>query len=149
MFEKLFGKKQPTQSQSISNVTVNGGQVQLGQAGQDLAQNQSGEISAQQQGLTGAEVVALLEQLRRAIEGADLTADQKEELLDYIKSAKREAGQAEPDKEAIGKNLRRVGETMKLLKETTEAGTSLWQTGAEILAKVAPWVGVAKAFLGL
>jgi hypothetical protein len=47
MLDKLFGKKQPTQSQSIGNVTTNGGQVQVAQAGGDVAQAMSGENAGQ------------------------------------------------------------------------------------------------------
>ena len=148
MLDKLFGKKAPAQSQTISGVTVNGGQFQAGQAGGDLHQNQSGQMATQQQGLTGAEVLALLEKLQGAIATADLTTDQKEALLDYLKSAKREAGKEQPDKDLVGKNLKQVGETMKSLKETTEAGKTLWQTGAEVFGAIAPWLGVAAAFFG-
>jgi len=149
MLDKLFGKKQPAQSQTISNVTVNGGQMQAGQAGNDLTQNQSGQMATQQQGLTGDDVLALLEQLRGAIATTDISAEQKEEMLDYLKSAKREVGKEKPDKELVGRNLKQVGETMKTLKETTEAGKSLWQTGAEVFKAVSPWLGTAAALLGL
>ena len=40
----MFGKKQPeypSQSQSLSNVTLTGGVIQQGQAGRDLTQVQS------------------------------------------------------------------------------------------------------------
>ena len=149
MLDKLFGKKQPAQSQTISNVTVNGGQMQAGQAGNDLTQNQSGQMATQQQGLTGEDVLALLEQLREAIATTNISAEQKEEMLDYLKSAKREVGKEKPDKELVGRNLKQVGETLKTLKETTEAGKSLWQTGAEVFKAVSPWLGTAAALLGL
>ena len=149
MLDKLFGKKQPTQSQTLSNVTVNGGQIQAGQAGGDLTQSQSGQIANQQQGLTGDDVLALLEKLRGAIATTNISAEQKEEMLDYLKSAKREVGKENPDKELVGRNLKQVGETMKTLKETTEAGKSLWQTGAEVFKAVSPWLGTAAALLGL
>lgn len=148
MFDKLFGKKQPTQSQSTSGVTATGGQVQVGQAGEDLSQTQSGQMATQQQGLTGTEVLALLDQLRGAIDGAAITPEQKQKLFSYLQSARQEATEPEPDKELIGQNLKRVGETMKTLKDTTEAGKSLWQTGKEVLKAIAPWVGVATAFFG-
>jgi hypothetical protein len=42
-----------------------------------------------------------------------------------------------------------VSETLKTLKDTTEAGKSLWQTGADIFKTVAPWLGVAVHFFGI
>lgn len=154
----MFGKKpipepsksqSPNQSQSLSNVSVTGGMVQLGQAGGNLQQNQNGALQTEQQGITAVEVVALLEQLETAIKAASLSAAQQEELLDYLRPAKREAGKETPQKELVGQNLKQVSETMKTLKDTTEAGRSLWQTGAEIFKTVAPWVGVAAAVFGV
>ncbi|MBE9180326.1 hypothetical protein IQ268_17325 [Oculatella sp. LEGE 06141] len=153
----MFGKKPssepsqsqpPNQSQSLSNVSLTGGMVQLGQAGGNLQQNQSGDLQTQQQGITATEVVTLLEQLEAAIKAASLSSAQQEELLDYLRPAKREAAKETPQKELVGQNLKQVSETMKTLKDTTEAGKSLWQTGAEIFKTVAPWIGVAAAFFG-
>ena len=73
---------QPDQSQSLSNVTLTGGMVQLGQAGRDLQQNQTGDLQTQQQGLTGADVVTLLEQLETAVKSAAIDPALQEELLD-------------------------------------------------------------------
>jgi len=154
----MFGKKapsepskpgQPNQSQSLSNVTLTGGMVQLGQAGGNLQQSQTGNLNTQQQGMTGAEVVALLEQLEATVKQSALDPAQQEELLDYLRPAKREAGKETPSKELVGQNLKQVSETMQTLKDTTEAGKSLWQTGTEIFKAVAPWLGVAAAFFGI
>lgn len=140
--------KKPDQSQSLSGVNLTGGMVQLGQAGGDLQQNQQGKLQAQQQGLTGTEVVALLAQLETAIQNAAIDADQQAELLDYLRPAKREAAKEKPSKELVGQNLKQVNETLKTLKETTETGKSLWQTGVETFKAITPWIGVAAAFFG-
>lgn len=154
----MFGKKSPSepskpgkpdQSQSFSNVTLNGGMLQAGQAGRDLQQSQSGELQTQQQGMTGAEVATLLERLELAVRGASLDPERQEELLDYLRPAKREVAKENPSKELVGQNLKQVSETLKTLKDTTEAGKSLWQTGTEIFKTVAPWLGVAAHFFGL
>lgn len=152
--QKMFWKKspksgKPDQSQSLSNVTLTGGMVQMGQAGRDLEQNQTGDLQAQQQGLTGAEVVGLIEQLEAAVKGTALTPAMQEELLDYLRPAKRAAGKETPNKELVGQNLKQVSETLKTLKDSTEAGKSLWQTGTEVFKAVAPWIGVAVTFFGL
>ena len=123
--------------------------MQLGQAGRDLQQSQTGELQTQQQGLTGTEVVTLLEQLEAAVKGTSLDPTVQEELLDYLRPAKREAAKETPNKGLVEKNLKQVSATLNTLKETTEAGKSLWQTGTEIFKAVAPWLGVAVAFFGL
>lgn len=150
----MFWKKppkseKPSQSQSIRNVSQNGSMTQLGQAGGDLQQSQTGDLQTQQQGLTGTEVVDLLKQLEAAVKGAALDPAIQEELLDYLRPAKREAAKETPNKGLVGQNLKQVSETLSTLKETTEAGKSLWQTGAEILKAVAPWIGVAVGFFGV
>ena len=75
--------------------------------------------------------------------------EQQEEVLDYLRPAKREAGKPEPNKELVGQNLKQVSETMKILKDTTEAGKSLWKTGQEVFPTIAPWLGVAAKFFGM
>ena len=154
----MFGKKppsepskpqEPSQSQSLSNVTLNSGMVQLGQAGGNLQQNQTGALQTQQQGITGTDVVALLAQLETAVKGSTLDPAQQEELLDYLRPAKREAAKETPSKELVGQNLKQVGDTLKILKDSTEAGKSLWQTGTDIFKTVAPWLGVAIHFFGM
>ena len=57
MLHKLLGKKgkaeTPKQSQTFGDVTINGGQMSVAQAGRDLVQSQSGENAGQQQDITG------------------------------------------------------------------------------------------------
>lgn len=150
MFWKKSAKSdKPDQSQSVSNVSLNGGMVQLGQAGGDLQQSQTGDLQTQQQGLTGTEVANLLAQLEAAVQGATIDPALQAELLDYLRPAKREAAKDAPNKELVGQNLKQVSETLNTLKETTEVGKSLWLTGAEVFKAVAPWVGATIAFLGV
>ena len=151
MFGKLFGKKdpvQPTQSQSMSGVNVNGGQVQQEQAGRDATATQQGQMQTQQQGLSGAEVVALLGTLKGAIEASGISAGEKEDFLGTLKAVTKEAGKEVPNKEFAKANLKKMAEGMKVLNDTTEAGKGLWATGAEVFKTVGPWFGMAATFLG-
>jgi hypothetical protein len=152
MLDRLFGKKgkaeaeAPKQSQTMSGIGGSGQQVQ---AGGDAIATQQTQQATQQQGLTGPEVVALLSQLQGAIETAAIDAAVKEELADYMKVVKREAQKDAPNKELMTGNLKQVGEVMKGLQETTEAGKSLWQTGGEVFKTIAPWLGVAASAFGV
>ena len=96
-----------------------GGSGQQIQAGRDAIATQQAQQATHQQGLTGADVVALLAQLQGAIEAAAVDGLVKEELADCLKVAKREAGKP------------------------------LWETGVEVFKAIAPWVGVATAFFGV
>jgi hypothetical protein len=147
----MFGKKkpeQPSQSQSMSSVTSTGGVIQQGQAGGNLQQSQSGKLETQQQ-ITNTDVIKQLENLETAIKGASLTQNEKEELLDYLRPAKREAAKDGANKDLVGQYLKPVSETLTTMKETTEAGKSLWQTGQEVFQAIAPWLGVAAKFIGM
>jgi hypothetical protein len=144
----MFGKKkpqpeQPTQSQSIDGANVVGSQVQMTQAGRDATANQAGNLAAQQQGLSGADVVKLLEELETTVKAAKLPVEQEEEALDYLKSAKREAKKEDADKDTVAKNLKRVGDAI----ETADKATQLWDKAQEVFKKIAPWLGVAARFL--
>lgn len=144
----MFGKKPPTQSQSIGG-NVAGSQIQMAQAGNDLTTTQCGNSDNQTQGITTVEVLHLLEKLENAVKESGLEEVQQEEVLDYLKPAKREAAKENANKSLLGENLKRVSEAMKNLKETSEAGQSLWNTGTEIFKAIAPWLGVAVHFFGL
>ena len=151
MLDKIFGKKgqaeTPKQSQSMSGIGGSGQQIQ---AGRDAIATQQAQQATQQQGLTGADVVALLAQLQGAIEAAAAVDGLvKEELADCLKVVKREAQKESPNKELMTGNLKQVGEVMKGLKETTEAGKSLWETGGEVFTAIAPWLGVATSVFGV
>lgn len=147
----MFGKKpseNPTQSQSIGG-NITGSQVQMAQAGGDLTAIQCGNSDDQTQGMTAAEVVKLLEKLESTVKASSLPETDQDEVLDYLKPAKREAGKENANKNLISDNLKQVSEAMIKLKETSEAGKSLWQTGAEVFQAIAPWLGVAVHFFGI
>jgi hypothetical protein len=147
----MFGKKQPeqpTQSLTMRGVTVSGGAVQLGQAGRDLQQLQSGNLETSQE-ITSAEVVKQLESLEAAVKTSALAQSQQEEVLNYLRSAKREAAKEGGNKELVGQNLKQVSETLKMVKDSTEAGKSLWKTSQEVFMVIAPWLGVAAKFIGM
>jgi hypothetical protein len=147
----MFGKKnpeQPTQSQTMSGVTVNGGVVQQGQAARDFKQVQSGNLETSQE-ITGAEVVKQLENLEAAVKTSALEQSQQEEVLDYLRPAKREAAKEGGSKELVGQNLKQVSETLKMVKDSTEAGKILWKTSQEVFTVIAPWLGVAAQLIGM
>jgi hypothetical protein len=147
----MFSKKQqeqPIQSQTMSGVTVTGGVVQQGQALGNLQQVQSGSLETLQE-ITSAEVVKQLESLEAAVKTSALKQSQQEEVLDYLRPAKREAAKDGGSKELVGQNLKQVSETLKMVKDSTEAGKSLWQTSQEVFKTISPWLGVAAKFIGM
>jgi membrane-bound lytic murein transglycosylase B len=147
----MFGKKQPeqpNQSQTISGLTNNGGVVQVAQAGRDSHQTQSGDLKTSQE-VTSVEVVKQLESLEAAVKASALEQSQQEEVLDYLRPAKREAAKEAGSKELVGQNLKQVSETLKMMKDSTEAGKSLWQTSQEVFKTIAPWLGVAAKIIGM
>lgn len=154
----MFGKKpqsesnkseKATQSQSLSDVTITGGALQMGQAGGDLQQSQVTDQQTDQQVITATEVVKQLEQLESAVNQSALTDAQKGALLPYLSVAKQEAAKDSPNKSLVEQTLKPVSETLKTLNETSEAGKSLWKTGVAVFKVVAPWIGVALSVFGV
>jgi hypothetical protein len=141
-------RKPSSQSQSISGTQITGSQVQQGQAGQVLAQNQTGDLSANQQRITGAEVVKLLESLEVAVKAATMPENDAKEALGCLETAKREAGKENPDKEWAARNLKKMSETLETVNKATDTGKSLWQKGQEVFKAIAPWLGTAAKLIG-
>jgi len=148
MFWKKPQPDQPGQSQSISGTQINNAQVQQTQAGRDATANQSGNVGQQQSGITGADVVKLLEELEAAVKGAGLTSQQQEEALDYLKPAKREAAKENADIDLVAQNLKKVGEALGTVDKASDAGKNLWQKGQQVFGAIAPWLGIASKVLG-
>ncbi|HLP90818.1 MAG TPA: hypothetical protein VK184_19830 [Nostocaceae cyanobacterium] len=145
----MFGKRQPeqpSQSQTMKNVTSTGGAIQQGQAGGDLVQSQWGQLETQQQ-ITNADVVKQLEQLEIAIKAAKLTQNEKDELLDYLRPAKREAAKDSVNKDLVGQYLKPVNEILTTMKETTETGKILWQIAQKVFQVIGLWLGIAAEFI--
>lgn len=149
----MFGRKQqpdqPTQNQSISGGSINNAQVQLTQAGRDASAQQAGTLGQQQPGITGAEVVKLLEALAAAVQASPIAPEVQQKITPSIGAATAEAKREDVDKELVAKNLRRAQETLESLSQTSDAGKNLWQQGQEVFGAIAPWLGVAAKFLGL
>jgi hypothetical protein len=145
----MFWKKKPIQSQSISGTSILGSQIQMTQAGEDAIASQSGTLSAQQQGLSGTDVVKLLEELETFVKQSGVDAETQQKILNSVGAAKDEAKRDDADKEMVGKNLKRAGEMLESLNKGTEAGKGLWEKGQKVFGAIAPWLGSAAKHLGL
>lgn len=143
----MFQKK-PPQSQAISGSSVVGSQIQMTQAGADATATQSVVSSVQQSGLTGSDVVNLLEELETTVKRSSLEAETQQKLLNSVGAAKDEAKRDDADKEMVAKNLKRAGETLEALNKGTEAGKGLWEKGQAVFSAIAPWLGGAAKLLG-
>jgi hypothetical protein len=141
-------RKPSSQSQSISGTQITGAQVQQGQAGQVLAQNQTGNLSAHQQGLSGTEVLRLLEDLEAIVKVADLPEKTTSKSLNCLQVAKNEAEEKNANKDLIAQNLKKVSEALETVNKATDTGKSLWQKGQEVFKAIAPWLGSAAKLLG-
>jgi truncated hemoglobin YjbI len=139
--------KPSSQSQSISGTQVIGSQVQQGQA-EHLAQSQMGNLSTEQHGLSGAEVVKLLEELETAVKAAGLPTESEEEVLECLKPAKRAAGKENANKDYVAQSLKQASEVLETASKATDASKNLWQKGQEIFKLIAPWLGTAAKLLG-
>jgi hypothetical protein len=136
-------------SQGISmTVGSNSGAMAAVNAGRDATVTQSVGATAEES-LSQEEVGALLAEVLKLIQAADLPESEKEEAEMYAKLAKKEAEKKEPDKKRIIGNLEGATGLLKRLGETAEAGKKLVDQLKGPVAKLAGWLGLAAVhFLG-
>lgn len=123
--------------------------MQIAQAGGDLEQAQTAENAPIQPDISTEEVTKVLSELESMLTSSTLNVECKEELLDYLRPAKREAMKENPKKDLIGCNLKRICETLETLKDSSEAGKSLWSNVVDAMKVVSPWLGLGVGLIGL
>ncbi|WP_392476236.1 hypothetical protein [Nostoc sp. C110] len=113
----------------------------LGDGNQVTQQNQVGADTGES--LTKEDVVKLLAQLETLIQGAELPADTKEEVIEDLSAAKKATDKEEPNKQRALERLGTVAETLEKTSKGVEAGQKVWTIAKPIIVKVATWLGVA------
>ncbi|WP_375492687.1 pentapeptide repeat-containing protein, partial [uncultured Nostoc sp.] len=113
----------------------------LGDNNQVTQQNQVGADTGES--LTKEDVVKLLAQLETLIQGAELPADTKEEVIEDLSAAKKATDKEEPNKQRALERLGTVAETLEKTSKGVEAGQKVWTIAKPIIVKVATWLGVA------
>lgn len=93
--------------------------------------------------ITKEDVVKLLAQLETLIQGAELPADTKEEVIEDLSAAKKATDKEEPNKQRALERLGTVAETLEKTSKGVEAGQKIWTTAKPIIVKVAIWLGAA------
>ncbi|MBG1268090.1 pentapeptide repeat-containing protein [Nostoc sp. WHI] len=116
-------------------------QAVLGDGNQVTQQNQVGADTGES--LTKEDVVKLLAQLETLIQGAELPADTKEEVIEDLSAAKKATDKEEPNKQRALERLGTVAETLEKTSKGVEAGQKVWTIAKPIIVKVATWLGVA------
>ncbi|WP_089094259.1 pentapeptide repeat-containing protein [Nodularia sp. NIES-3585] len=137
--------------QGDNNRAVQGdnNQAVLGDNNQVTQQNQVGADTAE--ALTKEDIVKLLAQLETLIQGAELPADTKEEVIEDLSAAKKATDKEEPNKKRALDRLTTVTETLEKTTKTVDSGKKLWNSAKPIIVKVAGWLGAAagSSLLGL
>ena len=85
----------------------------------------------------------LLAQLETLIQGAELPANSKEELIEDLSAAKKATDKEEPNKERALNKLTDVTKALENTSKSVEAGQKIWTTAKPIIMKVAAWLGAA------
>ena len=129
--------------QGDNNRAVQGdnNQAVLGDGNQVAQQNQVGADTGES--LTKEDVVKLLAQLETLIQGAELPADTKEEVIEDLSAAKKATDKEEPNKQRALERLGTVAETLEKTSKGIEGGQKIWTTAKPIIVKVATWLGMA------
>ena len=129
--------------QGDNNRAVQGddNQAVMGDKNQVTQQNQVGADTGES--LTKEDVVKFLAQLETLIQGAELPADTKEEVIEDLSAAKKATDKEEPNKQRALERLSSVAETLDKTSKGVEAGQKIWTTAKPIIVKVATWLGAA------
>jgi uncharacterized protein YjbI with pentapeptide repeats len=130
-------------AQGDNNRAVQGdnNQAVLGDDNQVTQQNQVGANTGES--LTKEDIVKLLAQLETLIQGAELPADTKDEVIEDLSAAKKATDKEEPNKNRALERLGTVAETLEKTTKTVESGQKIWTTAKPIIVKVATWLGAA------
>ena len=133
-------EKKPTQSFNLSNATLSNVQIGGQSGGSQINIFNQGETAKQ---ITTKEAIELIKQIEQLIKDSDLPESPKQEAIQYLRSAKKDAQEKEPDKDFIAKNLQRSTKIIKAASNTLEAGKGLWEKIEPIFGKLRIWLGVA------
>jgi len=132
-------------SQSVSGGRVYGG-MQAAQ-GNNNQQTMATTVTAPtEKQLNKAEVVALLAQIEKLLQSAEIPTDTKEEATSYLSAAKKATEKEPPNKEIVKVNLKGMAETLETASKTVASGKTLWENVKPILIQLPGWLGVAKSF---
>lgn len=115
-------------------------------AGDGNVIQQTDQVAPAEKEITQDEAITLLEQIEALLQTADLPDEKKKKANNLLAVVKDEAKEANPDKDSIKANLKKVAESIKTTSETVEATQGLWKTFTPIFVKLAPWIGVAASF---
>ncbi len=116
-------------------------QAVLGDGNQVTKHNQVGADTGES--FTKEDIVKLLAELEALIQGAELPADTKEEVVEDLSAAKKATDKEEPNKQRALERLGTVAETLEKTSKTVESSQKIWTTAKPIIVKIATWLGVA------
>lgn len=134
-------------SQNVSDGQVYGG-LQAAQGDHNQQTMETNVAASVEKQLDKAEVVALLVEIEKLIQGAEILAEIKEEAASYLSAAKKATEKEQPNKEIVKVNLKGMAETLETASKTVASGKSLWENVKPILMQLPGWLGVAKSFFG-
>lgn len=96
--------------------------------------------------ITQAEVIKLLAELEQKISSSQLPEETRTKTISRLNTVSEDIKEAEPDKQLVAGNLKRVTENLSQATKATEEGKKLWNEVFPILKTVGTWVGLAGSF---
>lgn len=127
-------------SQSNSGSMAGGMQAAIGNHNKQAMSTETASVSNIP---TQAEVVDLLAQIERIIRDAELPEVATSKATKYIEAAKVEAGESEPDKQLISKNLERVTKNLEEVDKTVDVSKRIGEKVVPLVIRIASWLGMA------
>lgn len=129
------------QGNNIRAVQGDNNQAVLGDGNKVTQYNQLATDTGTQ--FTKDDIVKLLAELEKLVQGSELPPDTKEELIEDLAAAKKATDKEEPNKKRVLERLGTVAETLEKTSKTVDAGQKIWTAAKPIIVKVATWLDVA------
>ena len=104
-----------------------------------IGNNNNQAMSSQGEAVTSSQqdnIVGILTEIERIIHDSKIPEKVKEKNISYIKSAKSEISEGEPDSQILSKHLERVSKSVAEVDKTMESGLRITEKISILIAKI-------------
>lgn len=119
-------------SQSNSGSMTGGMQAVIGNNNNQAMSSQGSAVSSSQQD----DIVKILTEIERVIHNSEIPERVKEKNLSYIKAAKSEISEEEPDRQILSKHLERVSKSVAEVDKTMDSSVRITEKVSILVAKI-------------
>ena len=129
--------------QNVSSGNMYGG-MQAMQGNNNQPTMETHTVTSDGEQLNKEDVIQMLAHIEELVtKHPELSEAEKQQSLQYLRAAKVEANEPEPDKEFLCKSLQKGTRLLEATNDASESAKTLWETTKPILSKLAFWLGTS------